>query len=82
MWLPAPIYERLPQVWFLIGLGFFAFGTYLGFDYELIYGYFGLGTMCIVYSIWLLQTRRKHREDSPDSSEESSNEDSDNVAAN
>lgn len=82
MWLPAPIYERLPQIWVLIGLGFFAFGLYLGFEYELIYGYFGLGTICIVYSIWLLITRRKHREESPQSDSGSNNQDSDNVAAN
>jgi len=82
MWLPAPIYERLPQVWFLIGLMFFAFGLYLGLDYDLIYGYFGLGAVSIIYSIWLLQTRRKHREESSQSSSNAETHDGENTAAN
>ena len=61
MWLPASIYERVPQFWLLLGLLFFAFGLYLGFEFELIFAYLALGVLCIAYSAWVFHTRRKHR---------------------
>ena len=35
MWLAKPIYERLPQFYFLFGLLVVAGGLYLGFDFIL-----------------------------------------------
>ena len=46
MWLPTPIYERIPQFWLLLGLLFMSSGTYLGFDYSLSFVYFGVGFAC------------------------------------
>ncbi len=57
MWLPEPLYERVPQFWLLLGLLFFAFGLYLGFDYQLIFAYLGVGVLCIMRSIWIFQAR-------------------------
>lgn len=81
MWLPASIYERLPQIWLLIGLGIFGFSLYLGFDYDMIFAYLGLGSICIVYSLWLFVTRRKHRDANSSSSDSNASRDSDNIAA-
>jgi len=61
MWLPSPIYERIPQFWLLMGLMFFAFGLYLGFDYQLIFAYLALGVMCVGRSLWIFQARRLFR---------------------
>ena len=61
MWLPTPVYERVPQYWFLLGIGFFAFGLYLGLDYEYVLGYFAVGAGCIVASIWVTLVRRRNR---------------------
>jgi len=61
MWLPTPIYERLPQFWLLLGLLFMTSGTYLGFDYTLSFFYFGLGFACCLWSLWVFSTRLRHR---------------------
>ena len=70
MWLPAPIYERVPQFWLLLGLLFFAFGLYLGFEFELIFAYLGLGALCIARSVWIFQVRWMHRSQSAESKRE------------
>ena len=61
MWLPASIYERVPQFWLLLGLLFFVFGLYLGFEFEMIFAYLALGVLCIAYSAWVFHVRRTHR---------------------
>ena len=61
MWLPSPIYERVPQFWLLLGLLFFALGLYLGFEFNLIFIYLGIGIVCIVRFVWIFQTRYRHR---------------------
>ncbi|MDX1507596.1 MAG: hypothetical protein R3358_04910 [Woeseiaceae bacterium] len=61
MWLPTPVYERVPQYWFLLGVGFFAFGLYLGFDYPYVRGYFAVGAGCIICSIWVTYARHRNR---------------------
>lgn len=61
MWLPTPIYERIPQFWFLLGLLFMSSGTYLGFDYSLSFLYFGVGFGCCLWSIWIFTTRAHAR---------------------
>ena len=70
MWLPAPIYERVPQFWLLLGLLFFAFGLYLGFEFELIFAYVALGALCVARSIWIFLARRMHRSQDAESEQE------------
>lgn len=53
MRLISDIFERLPQVWVLLGLLFFATGLYLGFDYSLVFVYLGLGIVCFAYGVVL-----------------------------
>ena len=61
MWLPTPIYERIPQFWFLLGLLFFATGLYLGFEYVQSFYYLGLGVLCCMYGISIFLLRVYHR---------------------
>jgi hypothetical protein len=61
MWIPTPIYERIPQFWLLLGLLFMSAGTYLGFDYKLSFLYFGVGFVCCIWSLWIFTMRLKHR---------------------
>jgi Kef-type K+ transport system membrane component KefB len=63
MWVPTPIYERIPQFWLLLGLLFMSSGTYLGFDYSLSFWYFGAGFVCCVWSLWIFSMRLKARSD-------------------
>jgi len=61
MWLPTPVYERIPQFWLLLGLLFLSSGTYLGFDYSLSFAYFGMGFVCCIWSLWVFSRRLKAR---------------------
>ncbi len=63
MWLPTPIYERVPQFWFLLGLLFMSSGTYLGFEYTVSFLYFAVGFACVVWSITLFVKRARYRTD-------------------
>ena len=47
MWLPTPVYERLPQFWILLGLLFMSLGTRLGFEFSLSFLYFAVGFVCV-----------------------------------
>ena len=70
MWLPTPIYERLPQFWFVLGFLFVAGGAYLGFDHDWSVWYMGIGLVCLFFgvSVYLLRSRsRKRREGNVDS---------------
>jgi len=70
MWLPAPLYERLPQGWGLCGALFIALGLYIGFHYEWIYFYLTLGVLCLARAVWVYRLRQRHR-DQGDSNQES-----------
>ena len=61
MWLPTPIYERVPQFWILLGLLFMSSGTYLGFDYSLSFIYFAVGFACVVWSGVIFVRRSRYR---------------------
>ena len=61
MWLPSPIYERIPQFWFLLGLLFVAAGVYMGFDFAPTMWYLGLGLVCCTYGVWIFFVRLRHR---------------------
>ena len=62
MWIPTPIYERLPQFWLLLGLLFMASGVFLGFDYWLSFVYFAVGFVCCGWSAWTLTMRIRNRQ--------------------
>ncbi len=47
MWLPTPVYERLPQFWMLLGLLFMSLGTRLGFEFSVSCLYFAVGFVCV-----------------------------------
>lgn len=53
MRLVSDIFERLPQVWILVGLLIMASGIYLGFDYSIVFVYLGLGMLCFLYGVVL-----------------------------
>ena len=61
MWLPTPIYERIPQFWLLLGLLFMSSGTYLGFEYSVSFLYFGAGLICIIWSLCIFTMRLRAR---------------------
>ncbi len=61
MWLPDTVYARVPRFWLLMGLLFFAFGLYLGFEYDLIFVYLATGAFCVLRSLWIFKIRREFR---------------------
>ncbi len=62
MWLPTSIYEKIPQLCFLVGLLFISAGLYVGFEYVLTAYYVGLGVLCCTYGIGLFLLRLRRRE--------------------
>jgi hypothetical protein len=62
MWLPNPVYERVPQFWILIALLFFSAGMYIGFEYVLTMYYVGLGFICCGYGLGIFMLRLRHRQ--------------------
>ncbi len=55
------IFERLPMVWFLLGLLFNSAGLYLGFEYSLAFGYMIVGWFCCAYGVALFVFRLQER---------------------
>ena len=53
MKLTSDIFERLPQVWVLVGLLIISTGLYLGFDYSVVFVYLGIGILSTVYGLAL-----------------------------
>ncbi len=62
MRLPTPVYERMPQVWFLLGLLFIANGLYLGFYFQMTFLYIGFGFVCCAYGVGIHLMRLNHRQ--------------------
>ncbi len=69
MWIPTPIYERIPQFWFLLGLLFIANGLYIGLDMAIAFGYAAIGFSCCAYGIALAIARMKYRRKRSESTE-------------
>ena len=63
MWLPTPVYERIPQFWFLLGLLFVANGLYLGLDIPIAFGYIAVGFGCCIYGVGIAVVRMRYRRD-------------------
>lgn len=61
MQLVTVIFERIPMVWLLLGLLFFATGLYLGLDYTLSFGYLVVGLTCCAYGVTLFFFRLRER---------------------
>jgi len=57
MRLFTTIFERLPMVWFLLGLLFNAAGLYLGFEYSFAFVYMIVGWFCCAYGLALFVFR-------------------------
>ena len=65
MWLPLPIYKRVPQFWFLLGLLFIAAGWFLGFEFTVPFGYVAIGIACCFFGIGIFLTRLLYRQNQP-----------------
>lgn len=61
MWLPRPVYERVPQFYFLVGLLFMANGLYLGFEFVLAFYYIGFGLISCCYGVAIFMMRLQNR---------------------
>ncbi len=53
--------ERLPMVWFLLGLLFNAAGLFLGFDFSIAFGYMIVGWLCCAFGILIFVMQRMER---------------------
>ena len=62
MWLPTPLYERVPQFWFLLGLLFVACGLLLGFEFVLSFWYIAIGFTCCAVGAGTLLLRLRNRQ--------------------
>jgi hypothetical protein len=61
MWIPTPAYERVPQLWFLLGLLFVANGVYLGFEFAISFLYIGVGMLCCSWGVGVFLLRLRNR---------------------
>jgi hypothetical protein len=71
MWLPTPLYEPIPQYWFLLGLLFIANGLYIGLDIAFSLASIAVGFGCCVYGVGVAVVRFKHRRDPSEKSDSS-----------
>jgi len=56
--------ERLPMVWFLLGLLFIAAGLFLGYEFSVSLGYIIVGLLCcafglVLFVLQLMEPRKK-----------------------
>jgi peptidoglycan/LPS O-acetylase OafA/YrhL len=63
MWLPTPIYERLPIFWVVLGLLFIAGGLYIGSEISPALGYITVGIACFFAGVAVAGVRAKYRRD-------------------
>ena len=69
MWLPGPVYERIPQIWFLFGLLFIANGLYVGTDLPISLACLAFGLLCCLFGIGVGVFRSKNRRTKPPAAE-------------
>lgn len=69
MWLPTPVYERLPLFLLLVGLLFMSSAAYLSFDYRWSYLYLGVGVVCTGWSLLLFSVRSTTRKKASEQAE-------------
>lgn len=75
MWLPTPIYERLPHFLLLVGLVFMSTVMYLGIDHPQTPIYFGAGFFSCLWSLIIFELRLRHRKPTPRSADQSTKAD-------
>ncbi len=61
MQLFTTVFERLPMVWFLLGLLFNAAGLYPGFEFSLAFAYMIVGWFCCAFGLALFVFRLQER---------------------
>ena len=61
MWLPDPIYERLPQAYFVIGVLFISGTLYIGLQAFMSEIYLGLGFVSLLSGFVVTLRRRTER---------------------
>lgn len=61
MWLPTPVYERLPHFLLLVGLIFMSTVMYLGVSHPQTPVYFGAGFFCSLWSLVIFEMRLRSR---------------------
>ena len=61
MWLPTPVYERVPDFWVLLALLFFSLALYIGFDFALFPLYVAVGVGCLARGAWISISRFRYR---------------------
>ena len=61
MWLPTPVYERIPDFWVLLSLLFFALALYIGIEFDLFLVYLAVGIGCLSRAIWIYSARIHYR---------------------
>ena len=66
MWRTAPLYERVPLVWILVGLLFNSSGLYLGFDNAFSFVYMIVGMFCFAFGVALFALRLRERPRAPE----------------
>lgn len=71
MWLPTPVYKRIPQFWFLMGLLFIANGFYLGIEFVVSLGYVAVGFACCAFGAGVEIVRKRRRKDESSNTESS-----------
>ena len=67
MWLPTPIYERLPMLWVVLGLLFIVGGLYIGLEISPAMGYITVGIACFFAGVAVAGVRAKYRRDRSES---------------
>ena len=67
------VFERLPMVWFLLGLLFNALALYLGFDASMFFVYLIVGWGCCIYGLALFVLQRLEKPKQPASTRLSPN---------
>lgn len=65
MWIPTPVYERIPHFYFLAGLLFMTDGLYLGFENAFSFYYIGFGVLSCAYGVGIRVMRIKYRQARP-----------------
>jgi hypothetical protein len=61
MWIPEPLYEKIPHFWFLAGIMFISTGLYLGFEFPTTFVYAVLGVVCCLSGIGIFTLRVRYR---------------------
>ena len=61
MWLPEPIYERLPHAYILIGILFITGTLYIGLEAAMAAFYFSLGFVRLLSGFVVFLRRRTER---------------------